>query len=265
MLDYYSILNNKNTIKLYLDRYLRFITIINNLGNRNLDYTEEHHIIPRCINKSYYNHIENRIKLTAREHYIAHRLFAKCYIKGSNEYNRSVHALFAMSKLNNDTLQRDDIKMSSRVYERLRKAYAEVMHDIQVERMKTGHWDNFIGKGKPSTIKGKISITNGNINRYIDPTDEIPDGWYRGSTQKRSHLNHSEMMTNAWKKNKVNRIGKNHPMYGKGDLLRGNKNGRYGVELVYMNNGIKNKMVKPNEVDNYIKNGYVKGRIKKKR
>lgn len=265
MLDYYTVLNTENTIESKLKRYIKFINSIEKLGKRKFDYKECHHIIPRCINKNYYTHIENRIDLTAREHYIAHRLLAKSYVKGSNEYNRTIHAMFAMTKLNDDTLQRDDLKITSRVYEKLRREYAEVMRVIQTERMKTGHWDKFIGKGKPSTIKGRISITNGVKNRYIDPEEIIPDGWYRGSTQNRKHLDHSKMMTEAWKRNKENRVGENHPMYGRGDLLKGSKNGRYGIKLVYMNNGIINKMVKPEEVSNYYDKGFKKGMMKKKR
>ena len=52
-------------------------------------------------------------------------------------------------------------------------------------------------------------------------------------------------------------------MYGKGYLLQGSKNGRYGVKLKYMNNGIKNKMVKLNEVDTYLKNGWKFGMLNK--
>lgn len=37
---------------------------------------------------------------------------------------------------------------------------------------------------KLRVIKGKIGITNGIVNRYIDPTDKIPNGWVRGSKTK---------------------------------------------------------------------------------
>ena len=264
MLDYFSVLYNQNTNDHYLHRYVTFILKIKLLGNRQLSYSEEHHIIPRCIDKTYYNHIDNRVKLTAREHYIAHRLLVRCYNLGSREYKVLVCALIAMSKLNSETLQRDDIKVNSKVYAKLSEQYAEVMKEIQTERMITGHWDKFIGRGKPSPNRGKISITDGVSNRYVDVDFKIPDGWYRGSTQHREHLNHSEMMKNAWQRNRDNRVGKNHPMYGKGDLLKGEKNGRYGVKLIYMNNGIKNKMVKPEEVSMYTAKGFVKGMIKKR-
>lgn len=41
------------------------------------DYTERHHIIPKCIGGT--NKKENLVDLTAEEHYIAHMLLAKIY------------------------------------------------------------------------------------------------------------------------------------------------------------------------------------------
>lgn len=38
---------------------------------------------------------------------------------------------------------------------------------------------------RPPDNKGKIWITNGTINKYIDPNDTIPDGWRKGCTQKK--------------------------------------------------------------------------------
>lgn len=37
---------------------------------------------------------------------------------------------------------------------------------------------------KLASIKGKIKITNGITNKYIQPNDSIPAGWYRGSSFK---------------------------------------------------------------------------------
>lgn len=51
-------------------------------------------------------------------------------------------------------------------------------------------------------------------------------------------------------------------MYGKGYLLEGEKNGRYGIKLKYINNGVKNKMVPPNEVQNYLNSGWKLGQLR---
>lgn len=47
-------------------------------------YTEKHHIIPRCLNGT--DDGINLVKLTAREHFIAHKLLVKIYIHTSLVY-----------------------------------------------------------------------------------------------------------------------------------------------------------------------------------
>jgi hypothetical protein len=54
-------------------------------------YTEKHHIIPRCMNGT--NKKDNIVKLTAREHFIAHQLLVKIFPKD----HKLIHAAFMMS------------------------------------------------------------------------------------------------------------------------------------------------------------------------
>lgn len=55
--------------------------LIENAKNRKKhsedEYYEIHHIIPKCMGGS--NHRDNLVKLTAREHFVAHALLVKCY------------------------------------------------------------------------------------------------------------------------------------------------------------------------------------------
>lgn len=62
-------------------------------------------------------------------------------------------------------------------------------------------------------------------------------------------------------KNHADFSGSKHPMYGKGELLKGNKNGRYGIKMKYMNKDGKNKMVPLNEINKYLESGWVLGII----
>lgn len=60
----------------------KYIKIYNQLIEKRkinipIGYTEKHHIIPRCLNGS--NDKENIVKLTAREHFVAHLLLAKIH------------------------------------------------------------------------------------------------------------------------------------------------------------------------------------------
>lgn len=57
---------------------LTYNKIIERSKDRKLTgYKESHHIIPKCMNGS--NDIENLVELTAREHYICHKLLHKMY------------------------------------------------------------------------------------------------------------------------------------------------------------------------------------------
>ena len=59
----------------YLNRYNKFI---NALKNQSIDgYCEKHHIVPRSMGGS--DDASNLIKLTGRQHYLAHGMLWKAY------------------------------------------------------------------------------------------------------------------------------------------------------------------------------------------
>ena len=68
--------------------------LINNAKLHNIlenKYYEIHHIIPKCLNGN--DNEENLVKLTLREHYIAHKLLAEIY-----KDNKSIwHAFWMMT------------------------------------------------------------------------------------------------------------------------------------------------------------------------
>lgn len=74
------------------------------LRHRDHTYTELHHIIPKCLGGN--DACENLVELTAREHFLAHRLLAKIY----PEAKTLSYAVWMM-------LHTRNIKVSSRVYE----------------------------------------------------------------------------------------------------------------------------------------------------
>lgn len=64
-------------IQHHLNRYNKFIRHIQNLGVRHLNYCESHHIIPRCMGGN--DDPQNLIKLTFREHFLAHYMLYLAY------------------------------------------------------------------------------------------------------------------------------------------------------------------------------------------
>lgn len=244
----------------YWNRYVKFINEIWKKGRRKLYYKENHHIIPKCIDDSLSKDKNNIIILTAREHYIAHKILSFCYLPNTEEYNKLIFALFAMSKLKMKTHKRDNM-INSREYELLRIRYSEARKSHMKDHINDEKYIALKGKNKPSPNRGMICITNGICNKYICKNDTVPEGWYKGCTQTKHSDNWRQSLKDSWKKNKINRTGKNHPMYGKGYLLKGSKNGRFEVKLKYINNGSINKMVKLDEVDIYLDNGWNLGML----
>lgn len=95
--------------ELMLARYYKFIKSISNLAN---EITETHHIIPVSMGGT--NDSDNLIKLTPRQHYIAHWMLWKAY-----QTKEMTVAFFAMSNQNNQ-YQNRNYKVNSRIYEKLR-------------------------------------------------------------------------------------------------------------------------------------------------
>lgn len=87
-------------------------------------YTEKHHIIPLCIGGT--NKSENIVKLTPREHFLAHLLLMKIY---PNEY-KLVYAAMKMTRGRNGV-------NTSRKYEWLRKKYSQVRKELIRENSPT--------------------------------------------------------------------------------------------------------------------------------
>lgn len=81
-------------------------------------YYENHHIVPRCLGGS--DKKENRVLLTAKEHYIAHRLLCKIY--PNSEGLR--HAFWILMNAKG----KDQVRYvtSARIYENFRLEYAEI-------------------------------------------------------------------------------------------------------------------------------------------
>lgn len=75
-------------------------------------YSEKHHILPKCLKGT--NNTENLVRLSAREHFIAHQLLVKMYPK----VNRLIRALNLMMYCNQQ-------KYTSRQFEWIKIMYRE--------------------------------------------------------------------------------------------------------------------------------------------
>lgn len=119
--------------------------LIDNAKNRVLEnvYIEEHHIVPRCMKGS--NDKDNKIKLLAKEHFIAHLLLCKIY---PEEFGL-LHAFFRMCNLKKYGT------MSCRKYEWVRIKYSKKCREFRKDKT----WEDVLGIEIANKAKEKISKT----------------------------------------------------------------------------------------------------------
>lgn len=137
----------------YTDHYNRLII---RARDRKIDeYTERHHIVPRCMNGKDDN--ENIVRLTPREHYTAHLLLAKIF--------PNIHGLIKACHIM--TVDKNGLRISNREYAWVKKAYSEVMRA------------NMLGSTKdnnPTVMKISITLTGRSAKTHqhiADRADKI--------------------------------------------------------------------------------------------
>jgi hypothetical protein len=159
-------------------------------------YKEKHHILPKCLGGL--NDKENLIELTAREHFLCHRLL--CEIHPKNE--KLKHALFLMSIGKQKTKDKHYI-ISSRVYERLKQEYSKMLTGKKhSKKTKQKMSDSSKGIKKSEEAKKKMSesrkghpmytnewkekISQGNLGRKVsNETKKILSERKKGNTNRR--------------------------------------------------------------------------------
>lgn len=127
-----------------MDYLCHYMKLVNRAKNRVVDgYSEEHHIIPKSIFTSKYirsliqldiinvNNEKNVVRLTFREHYIAHALLVRICKDNKNCYLK-MHNAFNLMKNRNT---------SNRTYDLFKESYRSTLSESKI--------------GKPSPAKGK--------------------------------------------------------------------------------------------------------------
>lgn len=99
--------------------YSLYFSIIENAKRRSIDgYVENHHIIPISLGGS--NDSSNLVSLTAREHFVCHRILMKITIGKDKE-----KMCFAANRMTTST--NADYRISSRAYAIIRRQFAEIL------------------------------------------------------------------------------------------------------------------------------------------
>jgi hypothetical protein len=193
------------------NRYTRiYFSIIETARSRVLSknqYKETHHIIPRSMGGD--NSSNNLVDLTAREHFICHKLLVR--ITEGESRGKMAFALVLMSG-----------KRGSKIYSSTRKLLAESVSQLHTGKspITNGIVDKTLFKDKvmpegfyfgfsPTTLKkhgdgnkGKKWITNGTVSYQIKD-NILPEGFYWGQADY-----HKKKISEALR-------GDGNPMYGK--------------------------------------------------
>lgn len=150
-------INNKYT-KWY------YSVVMSAKNRKNTEYTERHHIIPKSLNGS--DEESNLVRLTAKEHFVCHRLLTK--MTTGLERIKMLHALGKFVQTNH--LQQRII--SAKQYDTARKAISEARTGskrpgIGGVKKGTAPWNKGLSQGRPSdesnlarshTIKNKPAV-----------------------------------------------------------------------------------------------------------
>lgn len=138
-------------------------------------YGEKHHIRPKSLGGC--NSKSNIVRLTAREHFIAHLLLVKMFAIGTPERRKMLYAVYRFQKGNSEQQ-----KITSRLYDCLRSEYSSVLSE-QMKITMTGrkqtdeHRKNNaaarLGSTHSTETKEKMSIKQKNRERSVESGEKI--------------------------------------------------------------------------------------------
>lgn len=115
-------------------------------------YCERHHIIPRSMGGS--NSKKNLVDITAREHFVCHRLLTK--MTSGENLRRAWAALRAMVVLDH-TDGRQALRVTSRLFERIREEHSLRTKDLMLARWQDPEYRRRMIDGYGGTVARKAA------------------------------------------------------------------------------------------------------------
>lgn len=169
-------------------------------------YSEKHHIIPRCMGGT--NKKENIVRLTAKEHYMAHALLYKHY-----RTSKLAFAWFNMCRVSEEQKR----NITSKQYEMASKAKS-----IEAKKSMRGKGNPFFGKTHTDKTKKIISESK----RGWKPSKEHVEKWIEKVAKLPCSEEHKEAISRA-KKGKIviqNKLTKENLYIDKSELWKYDSN-----------------------------------------
>lgn len=141
------------------------------------EYKETHHIIPKCLGGS--DSPDNLVRLTARQHYLAHWLLYKMHKTSS-----LVHAWYSMSRIGRG---QDARKVNSHLFGYCKKERRKYLSELY-----SGSGNNFYGKTHSEETKRRLSeIHSGKTYK----SDEQIKKWIETVAKKSKTKEHREKIS----------------------------------------------------------------------
>jgi hypothetical protein len=204
----------------------------------------------------------NLIKLTHREHWIAHLMLYKAY-EGSMTYAFSY--LSKKGKLTNSKLYENAISLMKSSELQINNGIEnKTVYNIEdvPEGFTIGRFTSEKTKKAISIkMKEKIWITDGVINKRIENTEKIPDGFTNGKTEfikaKRDHAKGKIWINNGITNKYINENSSIPEGYRKGFIQKKNSKKRSDMGSKYIfiiENGISKKV---NEKNLYLHKDFI--------
>lgn len=192
-MDYLILFNSFEVNPHYLNRYLHFV--LNCTPNLN-DYSEKHHILPKSLFPEFKTNPENLIRLTARQHFIAHWILSKVFIKYKQRCSmlKAFNRMTTVSKTNSGRLT-----VSSKLFEQAKISNSTAMkllnpmhHPDTVSKMKKS-FKIFIESPEGIEFRKKQSESRKGVNNIsqegIDKLSKLWSGVPRPKTKEQIDLN----------------------------------------------------------------------------
>lgn len=136
-----------------------YISLIRKAQNRTIlnGYFEKHHVFPKSI----FGNNDFVVNLTAREHFIAHKLLYKIYLlRYGFDHKFTIYMLKAITYM----ATREEIKNNSRMYDECRRAASLAMSGENNPSVKYGFSEDHrrklseCGKGRPHSEEHKNNL-----------------------------------------------------------------------------------------------------------
>lgn len=197
--------------------YLQYLNDILLQGNRNLEFFELHHIVPKSIDSNLAHETCNLIKLTGKEHFIAHQLLLKCFTDEAKSKMYYAYNIMC-NKFGNTHIECPED------YEKFRKEFRQicVINNVRKNNPMYGrHHTEETKKQYSLQRKGKLAGDNNPMYGVDRRGEKNPNYGNVRSAESR-------------------------------ELTGKNSRGR-----IWINNGKENKFIKPKDLHEYESKGFI--------